>query len=101
MVSRKVLDERGVFTCDMEELREQLDEIHSMLVILGTHAGMAQDPELLFALQGVARSIVGLRTDVSEIDEVLRARGAILDAHEYLRHQSEQEEQWHLGPEVQ
>jgi hypothetical protein len=101
MVCRKVLDERGVFTCDMEELREQLDEIHSMLVILATHAGMAQDPELLFAIQGVSRSIVGLRTDVSEIDEVLRARGAIVDAHEYLRRQREQEEQWHLGPEVQ
>jgi hypothetical protein len=101
MVSRKVLDERGVFTCDMDELREQFDEIHSTLAILGTHAGAAQDSELLFALQGVARSVMALRLDVSEIDDVLRGRGAIVDAHECLRRQREPQEEWHLAEEVQ
>lgn len=101
MMSRKVLDERGVFTCDMDELREQLDEIHSTLSILATHADSAQDSELLFALQGVARSVMALRLDVGEIDEVLRERGAIVDAHEVLRRQREQRKQSHLGEEVQ
>jgi hypothetical protein len=100
MVSRKVLEERGVFTCDMDELREQLDEIHSTLTILGTYAGTVQDPELLLPLQGVARSVMALRLDVCEIDEVLRERGAIVDAHEHLRRKREQREGWHLG-EVQ
>lgn len=90
MVSRKVLDERGVFTCDMDELREQFDEIHGTLTLVATHADTAQDAELLLALQGVARSVMALRTDMSEIDEVLRERGAIVDAHEYLRRQREQ-----------
>ncbi|MCU1281927.1 MAG: hypothetical protein JWM53_5473 [bacterium] len=103
MVSRKILDEQGVFTCDMDELREQFDEIHSMLTMLATHTDTAQDAELLLALQGVARSVMALRRDVSEIDEVLRERGAIVDAHEYLRSQREQQEEWHfgLGQEVQ
>jgi hypothetical protein len=101
MVCRKVLDERGVFTCDMDELGEQFDEIQGTLTILATHAGAAQDAELLLALQGVARSITALRLDVTEIDEVLRRRGAIVDAHEYLRRQRKQEQRWHLGEEVQ
>ncbi len=100
MVSRKVLGERGVFTCDMDELREQLDEIHSTLVILATHADTAQDAELLLALQGVARSVMALRLDVTEIDEVLRERGAIVDADAYLRRQREQQEGWYPGPEA-
>lgn len=100
MVSRKVLGERGVFTCDMDELREQLDEIHSTLVILATHADTAEDSELLLALQGVARSVMALRLDVTEIDEVLRERGAIADAGAYLRRQREQQEGWHPGPEA-
>jgi hypothetical protein len=78
MVSRKVLDERGVFTCDMDELREQIDEIHSMLTIVATHADAAQDTDLLLALQGVARSVMALRSGMSEIDDVLRERGAIV-----------------------
>jgi hypothetical protein len=103
MVRRKVLDERGVFTCDMDELGEQLDEIHSTLTILATHAGAAQDSELLLALQGVVRAVTALHLDVSEIDEVLRQRGAIVDAHAYLRRQREQQQRqrWHLGEEVQ
>jgi hypothetical protein len=101
MVSRKVLDERGVFTCEMDELGEQFDEIHSTLTILATYAGTSQDSELLLALQGVARSLMALRLDVREIDEVLRERGAIVDAHEYLRRQREKQEGWHLGQEVQ
>lgn len=101
MVSRKVLDERGVFACDMDELREQFDEIHGTLTILATHADTAQDSELLLALQGVARSVMALRLDVSEIDEVLRERGAIVDAHEHLRRRHEQQEGRHLGQEVQ
>jgi hypothetical protein len=101
MVSRKVLDERGVFTCDMDELREQCDEIHSTLTILATYADTAQESELLLALQGVARSVMALRLDVSEIDEVLRERGSIVDAHEYLRRQREQQQGRHLGREVQ
>ncbi|HXU68919.1 MAG TPA: hypothetical protein VN947_06295 [Polyangia bacterium] len=101
MLSRKILEERGVFTCDMNEVHEQLDEIQSTLTILATHAGTAQDSELLLALQGVARSVSALRQDMSEIDEVLRERGAIVDAHEYLRRQREQREEWHLTGEVQ
>jgi hypothetical protein len=101
MLSRKILEERGVFTCDMNEVHEQLDEIHSTLSILATHAGTDQDSELLLALQGIARSVAALRQDVSEIDEVLRERGAIVDAHEYLRRQREQREEWHLSGEVQ
>jgi hypothetical protein len=92
MVSRKVLDERGVFTCDMDELREQLDEIHSTLTILAIHADSAQDAEMLLALQGVARSVLSLRSNVSEIDDVLREHGAIVDAHEYLRRQRERQQ---------
>ncbi len=92
MVSRKVLDERGVFTCDMDELREQFDEIHSTLTILALRADTAQDLELLFALQGAARSVMALRRDLNDVDEVLRERGAIVDAHEYLRRQLEHEE---------
>jgi len=101
MVSRKVLDERGVFTCDMDGLREQFDEIHSTLTILATHAGADQDSELLLALQGVARSVMALRLDVSEIDDALRGRGAIVDAHEYLRRRREHHEEWRVGREVQ
>ncbi len=101
MVSRKVLDDRGVFTCDMDELREQLDEIHSTLSILARHADSDEDSEMLLALQGVARSITALRLDVGEIDEVLRERGAIVDAHEHLRRQRERQEGWQLGQEVQ
>ena len=100
MVSRKVLDERGVFTCDMDELREQLDEIHSTLTILAIHADTSQDAELLLALQGVARSVMALRSNVSEIDDVLRERGAIVDAHEYLRRRREQHRGRHLDDEV-
>src|SRR3954463_3725759 len=101
MVSRKVLEERGVFTCDMDELREQFDEIHSMLTILATYADSAQDSELLLALHGVARSVMALRLNVSEIDDVLRDRGAIVDAHAELRRQREQQEGWLLEQEVQ
>jgi hypothetical protein len=101
MVSRKILDERGVFTCDMDELREQFDEIHSTLTLLATHADTSENEELLLALQGVARSLMALRLDVDEIDEVLRERGAIVDAHEQLRRQRDQQERWHLGQEVQ
>jgi hypothetical protein len=101
MVSRKVLDERGVFTCDMDEVREQLDEIHGTLTILATHVDVAVSSELLLALQGVTRSVMALRVDVNEIDEVLRERGAVLDAHEELRRQRARREEWHLGEEVQ
>jgi hypothetical protein len=99
MVSRKVLDERGVFTCDMDELHEQLDEIHSTLTILALHADTTQDAELLLALQGVARSVMTLRSGMSEIDDVLRERGAIVDAHEYLRRRREQQ-RGHFDDEV-
>lgn len=101
MVCRKVLDERGIFTCDMDELGEQFDEIESTLTLLATHPDTAQDAELMHTLRGVVRSVMALRLDVSEIDEVLRQRGAIVDAHEYLRRQREQQPGWHLGQEVQ
>ena len=101
MVSRKVLDERGVFTCDMNEVREQFDELHSTVTILATYAESEQESELMLALQGVARSVMALRLDVSEIDEVLRERGAIVDAHEVLRRQREQRDGWHREEEVQ
>ena len=52
MVCRKVLDERGIFTCDMDELGEQFDEIDSTLTLLATHPGNAQDAELMFAPGG-------------------------------------------------
>jgi len=91
MVMRKILDERGVFTCDMDELHEQLDEIHGTVMMLATHSDAAVGMEPLLALQGVARSIQALRRDVTEIDEVLRERGAIVDAHAYLRSQRPQE----------
>jgi hypothetical protein len=102
MVSRKVLDERGVFTCDTDEVREQLDEIHGMLTMLVTHPETAQEPELMLALQAVTRSILAVRQDVSDIDEVLRERGAIVDANEYLhRRRREQREEWRAAEEVQ
>jgi hypothetical protein len=100
MVSRKVLDDRGVFTCDMDELTEQLDEIHSSLTILATYAGIEQDNDLQLALQSVARATMALRCDVCEIDEVLRERGAIVDAHEYLRRQRDEQER-RFGGEMQ
>jgi hypothetical protein len=102
MVSRKVLGERGVFTCDMDELREQLDEIHGTLTLLATHADCALSTELLLALQGVARSVTALRYDVGEIDDALRERGAVVDAHEQLRRQrARQEAAWRVGEDVQ
>ena len=101
MVSRKVLDARGVFTCDMDEVREQFDEIHSTLTMLATHTDTAQSVELLLALQGVARSLMALRLDVSEIDEALRERGAIVDAHDYLRRERQRQEGWDVGQEAQ
>jgi hypothetical protein len=101
MVSRKVLDERGVFTCDMDELREQFDEIHSTLTILATHPDTAHSSELMHALEGVARSVMTLSLDVIEIDDVLRGQGVIVDAHERLRRQCERREAWPLEEEVQ
>lgn len=102
MVSRKALDERGVFTCDMDELREQFDEIHGTLTMLATHADIAEHEEVMLALQGVARAVLSLRMDVGEIDDVLRDRGAVVDAHEYLRRQREEQDEWQqLAEEVQ
>jgi len=101
MVSRKVLDERGVFTCDMDDVREQLDELHGTLTMLSTHADLAQSAELLLALQGAARSVLALRRDVSDIDDVLRDSGAVIDAHEQLRRERRQRAAWHLDQEVQ
>ena len=103
MVSRKVLEDRGVFTCDMDEVREQFDEIESTLTLLATHADSAHDPELILALRGVVRSVIALRADVREIDDVLRDRGAIVDAHEYLRRRRREQQQGlhHVGREVQ
>jgi hypothetical protein len=101
MVSRKVLEERGVFTCDMDDVREQLDEIQGTLTMLSTHADVAQSDELLLTLQGVARSVLALRRDVSDIDDVLRDRGAIIDAHEQLRRQRRQRAAVRLDQEVQ
>ena len=104
MVSRKVLDERGVFTCDMDDVRQQLDEIDGMLTLLSTHPETTHSTEMLLALQGVARSLTALRRDVTQIDEVLRERGAIVDAHEYLhdeRRPREHSAGWHLDQEVQ
>ena len=102
MLSRKVLHARGVFTCDMDEVREQFDEIHGTLTMLATLTDSAQVAELMLALQGVVRSVSALQLDVSEIDEVLRERGAIVDAHEFLRRRREQHEGLQqLGREVQ
>lgn len=101
MMSRKVLDERGVFTCDMDELREQFDEITSTLTILTTHPDVAASSELLLALQGIVRSVTALRQDVSTVDDVLRNRNAILDAHAELRRRRKQRPGWYFDEEIQ
>jgi hypothetical protein len=68
---------------------------------VATHADAAQDTDLLLALQGVARSVMALRSGMSEIDDVLRERGAIVDAHAYLRRRREQQQGRHLADEAQ
>jgi len=105
MVSRKVLEERGVFTCDMDELHQQFEELNGTLTMLVTHTNTALDAELMLALQGVTRSLLALERDVREIDDTLRDRGAIVDAHEYLRRRREYDDRerdaWQLEEEVQ
>ena len=106
MVCRKILDERGIFTCDMDELGDQFDEIRQYVD--------DQSLRILIRLRIIRNAIFLLvrhryagqnllRLDLNDIDEVLRQRGAVVDAHEYLRRQREQQQQqgWHLGQEVQ
>jgi hypothetical protein len=101
MVSRQILDERGVFTCDMDELADRLAELQSTLQVLADRARGSDDLDMQFALGAASRLVFGISREIVEIDEVLRRRGAIVDAEERLRRQLEQQEGWHLGEEVQ
>lgn len=89
MVDRRVLDQRGVFTSDMEEVADRFSELHGTLTLLASHAHANDDHEMMFALQGVARTVLDLARDVDELDEVLRDRGAIVDAEEAMARQRE------------
>jgi len=100
MVSRQILDERGVFTCDMDELADRLAELQSTLQVLTDRARGSDDLEMHFALGAASRLLFAISRDVVEIDEALRERGAIVDAQECLRSELEQQE-WDLGQEVQ
>lgn len=100
MVSRQILDEQGVFTCDMEELAERLAELQSTVQVLADRARGGDDLDMHHALGAASRLVFAISRDLVEIDEVLRRRGVIVDAREYLRRGLEHEE-WELGHEVQ
>ena len=109
MVSRKVLDEGGVFTGDMDEprgqipdeqgvltrdmdgLADRLAELLSTLQVLADRARGKGDLDMHFVLGAASRLLFGTLRDLVLIDEVLRRRGAIVDAHECLRRQREDE----------
>ena len=87
MVSRQLLDEQGVFTCDMDELASQVAEVLSTLQVLADRARDSDDLDMHLVLAATCRTLFGISRDLVEIDEALRRRGAIVDAHEYLRRQ--------------
>ncbi len=101
MVSRQILDDRDVFTCDMDELADRLSELQSTLQVLADHAEGSDDLDMHFALRAASRLVFGISREVVEIDEALRRRGAIVDTQERLRRQLGHQEGWHLGDEVQ
>jgi hypothetical protein len=80
MVSRQILDERGVFTCDMDELADRLAELQSTLQVLADRAGGSDDLDMHFALGAASRFLFGISRDLIEIDEELRRGGAIVSA---------------------
>ena len=90
MVGRQILDDEGVFTCDMDELADRLAELQSTLQVLADRAGGGDDLELHFALGAASRLLFGISRDLVEIDETLRRRGAIVDARAILRRQLEE-----------
>jgi hypothetical protein len=86
MVDRKVLDDRGVFTCDMEELQDRLDEVHCILEMIGER--IERDScEHARVVDGVARAIRTISYDLGNIDDVLRERGVIVEAAEAMERQ--------------
>ena len=91
MVSRQLLDEQGVFTCDMDELANRVAELLSTLQVLADRARDSDDPDMHLVLGAACRIVFGISRDLVEIDEVLRRRGAILDANEYLRRHLEEQ----------
>ena len=105
MVSCKVLDKRGVreerdvLTRDMDNLADRLAELLSTLQVLADRARGNGDLDMHFVLGAASRLLFGTMRDLIEIDEVLRQRGAIVDAHAYLR-RSEQPVS-HLDQELQ
>ena len=106
MVSSKVLDERGVLGCGMEELREpipdpqvftrdmdgladRMAELMCTLQVLGDRARDSGDLDMHFVLGAASRLLFGILRDLVLIDETLRRRGAIVDAHEHGRAERE------------
>jgi hypothetical protein len=100
MVNRQIPDEQGVFTGDMDELADRLAELLSTLQVLADRARGSDDLDMHFVLGGASRLLFGILRDLVEIDEELRRRGAIVDAHEHLRRQREQQGS-HLDQELQ
>lgn len=92
MISRQLLDEQGVFTCDMDELADGVAELLSTLQVLADRARDSDDVDLRLVLDSARRLAFGISRDLVEIDEVLRRRGAIIDAHERLRRHLDEEE---------
>ena len=92
MIDRKTLDERGVFVSDMGDVSDRLNEIHSTLrLMIDRVNGHADDLDLLFGLQGSARTLLGVMSDLNDLEEVLTERGAIVTAEEFMRRKREAE----------
>jgi nitrogen-specific signal transduction histidine kinase len=91
MLSRHLPDEQCVFTREMDEVADRLSELLSMLQVLADRARGSDDLDMHFVLGAASRIVFGILRDVVQIDEVLRRRGAIVDAYEYLRNQHEQQ----------
>jgi hypothetical protein len=81
---------RRVSTCDMDELADRLGELRSTLQVLADRARGSDDLDMHFVLGAASRLLFGILRDLVEIDQTLRRRGAIVDAHEYLRPGREQ-----------
>jgi hypothetical protein len=108
MVSRKVLDEQGVFggemgelrrqisreqgvfTRDMDNLADRLGELLSTVQVLADRARGNGDLDMHFVLNAMSRHLFGVLRDLILVDEVLRDRGVIIDAHDNLRRKPEQ-----------
>lgn len=77
MVDRKILDERGIFTCDMQDLQERLNEAHCTLLLI-VEAVNEHTPEAATAIEGVGRMICDISMDLNDVEEVLRERGGVV-----------------------